>query len=222
MKYLSNCALLLTLLMFSAALTYGQDEKNGVEFYAGYSWLSLDTGIDEIPDLENVDGRFGSHGFNASLTGNVHRYVGIKGDFSYHSKSESFTDGVDSLRIKFSTTQFLGGLQFKDNRVDGSRFRPFAHVLGGIAHQKLSASGTITSPGRPSGTPTTFDESASANNFAMVIGGGIDVNVSRHLSVRVIQADYNPVFFRDRDIGDVTLPGRTQNNFRLGFGLVFH
>lgn len=223
MKYLSSCALLLTLISFSAVLAFGQDEKNRVEFYAGYSWLSTDTGLDEVDPT--LDSRFGSHGVDFQLTGNVHRYVGIKGDVSYNTKSRTFVDGTDSLNIKFSTTQFLGGLQFKDNRVEGSKWRPFAHFLAGVAHQSAHATGTFSGGGgetRPFGTPTTIDESASTNNFALKLGAGLDVNVSRHVSIRVIQADYNPIFFKDQNIGTATIPGRTQNNFSAGFGIVIH
>jgi hypothetical protein len=56
----------------------------------------------------------------------------------------------------------------------------------------------------------------------MLLGGGLDVKVHRHISIRVIQADYNPIFFRDQDVGDVVIPGQTQNNFRIGAGIVIH
>lgn len=226
MTTFSKIVLLFSIISLSVLGAAAQnEERNKVEFFGGYSWLNTDTGIDEIDPA--LDGKFGSHGFNVSLTGNVHRYVGLKGDFSHHSSSETFVDGSDSLRIKISTSQFLGGVQFKDNRVEGSRFRPFAHVLAGIAHQTFSAVGTTGGGGEPrvfgtGGGGTPFDESASANNFAMVIGGGIDVNVSRHVSIRVIQADFNPIFFKDQVIGEETIPGRTQNNFRLGVGIIFH
>ena len=220
MNTLSKCLLVLALTAFSSLATMAQDEKTTIEFFGGYSWLNTDTGIDEIDPL--LEGTFGSHGVEFSLTGNVHRYVGIKGDFSHHSKSRRFTDGTDFLDVNVRTTQFLGGLQFKDNLVDGSRWRPFAHVLAGVAHTSVGASGIITEAGRPLGLGTPIDEETSANNFAMALGGGLDIKVHRHVSIRAIQADYNPIFFRDQNIGEVTIPGQTQNNFRISFGVVVH
>jgi hypothetical protein len=74
--------------------------------------------------------------------------------------------------------------------VGGGFFRGFSAVL-------LPASNTYF-----------FDD---AKSFAMVFGGGIDIRASKHISVRAIQADYNPTFFGQ---------GR-QDNFRLSFGVVF-
>jgi hypothetical protein len=150
MNTLSKCLLVLALTALSGLSAFAQnDERNSIEFYGGYSWMNTDTGIDEIDP--RLDGTFGSHGVEFALTGNIHRYVGIKGDFSHHSKSRTFVDGPDFLDVKLRTTQFLGGLQFKDNLVDGSMWRPFAHVLAGVAHTSLGASGVITEPGRPFG-----------------------------------------------------------------------
>jgi hypothetical protein len=77
------------------------------------------------------------------------------------------------------------------------RVTPFAQVLfGGIL-----ASNRIGNLG-------------SENNFAMAAGGGIDLRVSRHFSIRPLQAEYFltkiPDGLNDR-----------QNNFRLSAGIVF-
>lgn len=207
MKFRTIILSIATLLTFSV-IAPAQDERNKVETYIGYSYLSTDTGLEDIDS--DFDNRLGSNGINASITGNPHRYIGIKGDFSFHQKSES--DGTD--RARFRTTQILGGIQFKDNKVEGGRFRPFAHILAGLANQGLSAQGVV-------GT-TTFDINESTNNFAMVWGGGIDMRVNDRVSIRVIQADYNPIFFRDQDYGTFSIQGRTQSNFRIGAGIVFH
>ena len=55
----------------------------------------------------------------------------------------------------------------------------------------------------------------TSNNFALAVGGGLDVNVHEHIALRLIQADY--VFDR------VRRPGLSDNsnNVRLSFGLVF-
>ena len=202
----------LCIAMLAAFSVSAQDDRNTVEFFGGYSYLNTDSGLDDIdPDL---DSRIGSHGFNASITGNLSRYVGIKGDFSLHNKSERETFGTDTAEIGFRTTQFLGGVQFKDNNKDANRFKPFAHVLAGIANQRLNA--TITSGG------TTDSDSISANNFAMAFGAGLDVRASKHVDIRVFQFDYNPIFFRDQDTAFGTVEGRTQNNFRISVGIVIH
>ncbi len=163
------------LLTFSAFSASAQDDRTKFEFFGGYSYLRADDGAGD---------HVNANGFNASLTGNFHRYVGAKFDFSTHSK--------DDTRLN----QFLGGLQFKDNKMNDRRVKPFAHVLAGLANTRFTGD--------------------SSNDFAMVIGAGIDVKVSKRVDIRLIQADYNPVFVRDSGYSN------TSNNFRLGVGIVIH
>jgi opacity protein-like surface antigen len=213
MRTLLKCMLLLTVISLAAITSLAQsDERNKVEWFGGYSYLSTDTGLNDFDS--NLDSRLGSHGFETSITGNFSRYVGIKGNLSHHSKSDDFDDGIDNVRAKFRTTQLLAGVQIKDNKVEGSRLRPFFHVLAGVAHQSISATGFVT--------PDPVDFEASTNNFAMMIGAGLDVRASRHVSVRLVQADFNPIFEGDQNFGGTTFDGRTQNNFKFSFGIVIH
>jgi hypothetical protein len=57
--------------------------------------------------------------------------------------------------------------------------------------------------------PTSYDTS-----FAMAIGGGLDVAVSRHVWIRALEADYYYSELRN-------VQGDRQNQFRLGAGIVF-
>lgn len=190
MKFRSFILTIAALLTFSV-IAAAQEEINRVEGYAGYSFLR--------GDAEDFSGdRVNAHGFNGSITGNFHRYVGAKFDFSTHSTSVDVPVGTTTVEVNARLNQFLGGVQFKDNQVGGGRLKPFAHVLAGVARYRESASGTTAS----------FSES----DFAMAVGGGLDVRVSKHVDIRVFQVDYNPVF----------ADGDRANNVRLGFGIVFH
>jgi outer membrane immunogenic protein len=75
---------------------------------------------------------------------------------------------------------------------------PFAQILFG---------GVRTTDGIARSTGTE-------NNFAITAGGGIDFKVSKHVSVRPVQADY---FLTKMPDG---LNNR-QNNFRFSAGVVF-
>ncbi len=219
--FLALAAMVFSLFTMSAM---GQDERNKAEFFAGYSYLNSDIGFDEDIDAEGVssdfDDRLGMHGFEAAITGNFHRYVGAKFDFSMHTKTKTFSEliksegGTYDYRLKLRTNQFLGGLQFKDNKKEGGRFRPFAHVLAGVANQKITFSDSIPVEGSISG------DSISKNSFAMVFGGGVDVHVGKRVDIRLFQIDFNPIFMKadsDLDIGS-----HTQKNFRISAGVVFH
>src|SRR5688572_25976478 len=136
------------LIVATASMAFAQstDDYNKVEFAVGYSHARVDTGVED-PDLDDEIGDFlrdrrGFHGFDASLTGNLTRYVGIKGNVTGHFKSDSFSDGVDTINTKERIWNFLGGLQVKDNS-KVTRFKPFAHALVGAAHQTTE----FSSPG---------------------------------------------------------------------------
>jgi hypothetical protein len=69
----------------------------------------------------------------------------------------------------------------------GGKVQPYAHVLAGSAFGN------------------------DFGQFAMAIGGGVDVKVNDKLAIRVIQADFAPIFYHDG----------TVNNARISAGVVF-
>lgn len=188
----------------AAPLSFAQStsDYNKVDVYVGYSNARVDTGeSNEDPELDDVfDERQGFHGINASVTGNTSRYVGIKGDYSFHRKT--FSQNVLGTNIEADSDlhNLVGGVQFKDNSTE-TKVKPFAHLMAGIAHAKFDADATIISPAY----------SDSDTGFSAVIGGGIDFRVSPRVDIRAIQFDYNPTRLADG----------TQHNFRIGFGVVF-
>lgn len=213
----------------SAPLTFAQstDDYHKIEVSGGYSHARVDTGFDdqEIPndidfgsDFDNFlrDSR-GFHGFDASVVGNVHKYVGLKFNVSGHFKSDTInvTDGGTSFDFdtKERLYNFLGGVQFKDNRKE-SRVKPYGHVLAGVAHQSASLTTPFTTGGN--------DFDTSSNNFAMKVGGGLDVRVHPRVDLRVIEVNYNPVFHDDETFLGETFRGTTQHNFTFGFGVAIH
>jgi hypothetical protein len=204
------------MILACASVSFAQDDDyNKVEFAIGYSHARVDTGVDD-PDFEDDFGDFladrrGFNGFDASLTGNVTRYFGIKGNFSGHFKSDSFTDGVDTINTKERIYNFLGGVQVKDNS-KATRFKPFGHFLVGGARQSIEFS-----------SPTfgqAFD--VTDTSLALKAGAGIDIKVHDRVDLRVIEFNYNPIFVGDRDIDGFTVSGETQHNFTIGFGITIH
>ena len=87
------------------------DDYNKYDIFVGYSHNRVDTGIgDNDPQLDDVfDEREGFHGFNASFTGNIIRYVGLKGDLSGHWKKKTFPIGTTaSVELDSSLWNFFG------------------------------------------------------------------------------------------------------------------
>lgn len=214
-KIVLSLCLLLAIASFALAQNATPDHKNG-ELYIGYSNGQIDNGLGDVEDDLglDLDDRETFHGFEVAGVYNVSRYFGLKGDVSgtYSNKGYSFIvpgptgSGSVAFETKSSLYNFLGGMQVKDNANSG-RFKPFAHALIGAAHTRVKLSGL----GCSVGVDCSEFEGGSETNFAAALGGGIDIRLNRRVQIRVIQVDYNPIWF----------DGGVQKNIRLGFGFVF-
>lgn len=206
---------------------FGQDDYKKWEFYGGYSALFFDTlaGDSGNAALNEVLGeKQNLRGLNLSLTRNFHKYVGVKFDWSLGVREDNFTRPNGSGTVDSSVSNYLGGIQIKDNSADGPRFKPFAHALFGMATQKVDIDSAQL------GTIFGFsDYSVTETSFAMAFGGGIDIKLNDRIDIRVVQADWNIINRGDQQIprttppgGNFVLPGTRQDNFRIGAGIVIH
>ena len=175
------------------------DDYNKYDIGVLYSHNRVDVGVED-PSQNFIDDRVGFHGVEAFVKGNISRYVGLKGSYSFHRKSFDIVGGTaaTTFDVDADLHQFLGGVEFKDNARE-TKVKPFAHVLAGVGHARADVSNAAVS----------FDESDTG--FAAAIGGGIDFRLSDRVDLRAVQVDYNPT--RDN--------GQTSHNFRIGIGLIF-
>ena len=161
-------------LIFFAYLPATAQDTPKVEIFGGYSWAG---------------GNF--HGWNASVTGNLSKSVGLVADFSGHYGSE--IEGP--ILVDEDAHSFLFGPRFSHR---GKRLTPFAYALFGITrfHESATISGQRLSD--------------ADTGFSPALGGGLDVAVSKHVAIRAFQLDYfRPNFF-----------GEAHNRGRLAFGIV--
>lgn len=129
------------------------------------------------------------HGWNGAIQGNVTPWLGVVADFSGHYGTR--TDPATGGDLNINTHQALFGPRISLP----AKIRPFAHALFGVAR----------------GNAKLFGSTGSESAFGMAVGGGIDAQVSDHVSWRVVQGDYLMTRFLDVN----------RNNFRLATGLVF-
>ncbi len=211
-------ALFLTAFTSLAAFAQTSEYKKS-EFYVGYSNGQVDTGIDSGDStIDFFRERETYNGVNVSGVYNVSRFVGIKGDFSATFNSKRFAGEVGgiggpatvSVKNDNSLYNFLGGVQIKDNSKEG-RFKPFVHALVGAAHARAKISDYTCSPTLNCGITSYPDTSFGETGLAGAFGGGLDIRVNDKVQIRAFQVDYNPI----------RIDGNTQNNIRLGVGLVF-
>jgi outer membrane protein OmpA-like peptidoglycan-associated protein/opacity protein-like surface antigen len=152
-------------------------------------------------------------GGDTNIAFNFNRYLGLVGDFAgYHAHTLTFNDpGVASVDVGADGKVFtyMAGPRLSFRR---PRFTLFGQALFGDANARQVTINSCT--GSPSciGLP-------SENSFAMALGGGLDVNLSRHIALRLIQAEYLMTRFTDPSSTAGTTGAR--NNVRLSSGIVF-
>ena len=108
------------------------------------------------------------------------------------------------IRFRSRVYNFLAGPELKAR--NHTRFTPFVYALGGLGHTHVR----FDTPG------PTFNLLLrnSTNDFAMALGGGLDLRATKRTSIRA-SIDYNPIF-----IGDTS--GGRRDLVRLSLGVLFH
>jgi opacity protein-like surface antigen len=144
--------------------------------------------------------KFNLNGWNASATANITDWFGVEGDFSGHYGAPGIF-GFQIPYVNINSHTFMAGpkLTYRSNKIE-----PFAHFLIGAARASTGA----------------FGYSVSDTALAAAVGGGIDINVSKSLAIRAIQADY--LMTRFQTVPQIFFSGLSdqQNNFRFSVGLV--
>ncbi len=129
------------------------------EVFGGYQFTRI--------SVEGASANF--NGWNASVTGNVNKWLGLTGDFSGSYKSVTGASG-HIYSYAFGPTISLSH--------EGT-VNPFVHALfGGV-----TAGGTVEGFG-----------SGNSNGLTIMAGGGVDAKLSPRLAFRVAQFDW--VYYR--------------------------
>lgn len=224
---------LAALILVVPATARAQDEYKKYEFFGGYSALRIDNlaGDTSSPAIDDVLGEKQTlRGFNLAAGFNFHKYVGAKFDYSLHLREDNFTRPLGSGTVDTTLQNILGGIQVKNNSVDGPTFKPFGHALFGVAVQKVD----VDSPNLPALFGIS-DFHTNETSFAMAFGGGLDIKLNSRFDLRVVQIDWNIINRGDQQTGIVlaptpfqtvgtpfVIPGTRQDNLRLGIGIVIH
>jgi outer membrane immunogenic protein len=109
---------------------------------------------------------------------------------------------IPGFNVGLSLMNGLGGVRMRVPT--HTLFQPYGQALFGGVHGFDSYF-----PAPVGKQPTSYDTS-----FAMAIGGGVDLAISKHIWIRAVQADYHYSELRN-------LQGDRQNQFRIGAGVLF-
>jgi opacity protein-like surface antigen len=132
------------------------------------------------------------NGWNTSISASANRFFAVEADVSGYYKNNLESTGVDVRDYAFAAGPRVNLREF------------FVHALFGVDHLVGSYSSV----------------SVSQNSFASLFGGGVQINVARHWAVRTT-LDYVLTHHNIFKIIDPSAPNYTQNNFRVGGGVVY-
>jgi hypothetical protein len=182
--------------MCAAQTTTPAPAYSKFEFSVGYDRLWNNVSIADLAP-SNLKTTFlsGLNGADIGATFNFKPTVGLKLDFSANTQSGNFTTSGKNY-------SFAVGPVIKKH---SGKFNPFGEMLVGVAHQSVSG----------------FSVSGGQNAFTAIAGGGIDVKLSQHISVRPVEADYVWTAYHTVKPTDFLIISSRQNNFRYVGGLVF-
>jgi opacity protein-like surface antigen len=178
--------------------SFGQATAPKAEIAFGYSFINVHP---EYPKITS----FNLNGGGAAFVYNVTRLIGIKAEFMDYTggggaqlRALGYNGNVSG---NFFTYEF--GPQIKKH---SGRIQPFGEALFGAAHSGVFA--TINN------AINGIQAAGNSNNaFAMELGGGLDIPVAPHISIRPAEVDYLLTEFSNNKAG------ATQNNFRYMLGV---
>jgi hypothetical protein len=156
--------------------------------------IDIFAGYSYVRDNPSTAGisNFNLNGGSANIAYNATRWLSGVADFG------GYTNGNFRNTSGGTLSTYLFGPRVNFRKF--SRVTPFGQALFGVAHVTAGTSFAI----------------GSANAFASAFGGGVDVSVSHHWTVRPVQVDYLLTRFNEGT-------GNTQNenNLRVSTGVVF-
>jgi hypothetical protein len=216
-------------LLFSAALLIASvaaaSDFSTAEAFLGYNWVRFN------PSVAGVSvPSFDLNGGNAQLVFHFHRDIGLVLDVGAVHSGTSFNiaNTVSSRQpgIDHTLTNFVLGPRYTAHWK--KHWMPFAQALFGGAHSSSSTSvqllqggivwppsGIVVPPGTPQPTDVTLQ--SDRTGFAMLVGGGLDIKVGKHIAFRPIGADY----YLTRLPNFVTGNDTNKNHFRYSAGINF-
>ena len=193
-------------------------EYDKVELSGNYSYA---TG-----NPANVLHHFALNGGGGAFDYNFNRFFGLKWDMQgYGASTSTFTNvspinplivggtpATTTIAASGNLFTYMGGPQF---RLPTHTFKPFGEFLIGGAHTNLYRN-LAHLAGGVAGATTTASSGVNNNAFAFAVGGGFDIRLSKHFSIRPFQMDYLFTDFKDHL---VPLGNNHQNNWRYLAGI---
>jgi hypothetical protein len=207
-----------------ALMAAAQEVPRGEVFF-GYSYVRVATG--------SQVNAFNNNGGLGEAQVNLNEYLSLVAELGGFVAGNVSIKGPELSSLDQTYFTYQCGPRITWHKL--GRIAPFGHFLIGGAHESRSFAvpnvlippGAVVPPGVTAEVnPQTTRFRTSQNAYAMTIGGGFDVNISRRFAVRPFQLDYLPSHFSPFNIPGLSTIGvnnntNWQNNLRYSAGIAF-
>jgi Outer membrane protein beta-barrel domain len=213
-------AILAGILLLFGSAAYAQDSQK-VEVFGEYSYLRFNP---TLTYLKNRSFNGGGGGVQYNFT----HYLGIKGEFIGYG-STNFTIPAGTYNIpKLSPNPIVLGAPITTQgnmftylfgpvvRVPISKVTPFGELLFGGSNSNAYGNQIKAICNNVTCTTVATNATGTQHPFTMALGGGLDIKVSTHFSIRPVEIDY----VLTRYTNPLTNTNN-QNSFRYLAGAVF-
>jgi hypothetical protein len=200
----SSC-LAVGLIVFIGAIAAVAQSLPEVEVSGGYSYMNFHP---KLPSLtsENLNGGGGA------MVYNVNSWFGFKVELMDYEFASGWSTTLHELGYVGSASANLFTYQFGPQiKWRSHKLQPFVESLYGGAHSKGFGS-VLKARGDGSNILTG---NGTSNAFAMDVGGGVDLPLSKTVQIRLAEVDYQVTRFGYKNYS------ANQNNFKYFGGINF-
>jgi hypothetical protein len=184
-------------LLFGGAAFAQSDTK--MEVSGNYSYMRFN------PQNSNIISSFSLNGGGGAFSYFFTDMIGIKAEFEgYGSTTRTLVATGTNVQANLFTYNVGPVLKYRQGK-----FQPFGEVLFGGAHSNAYVN-LCNASGGCIGSP-------SNNAFDFIIGGGLDIPVTKSISIRPAEVDFVLTRFGNNFTGG----NNNQSNFRYQAGVVF-
>ena len=184
-------------LLFGSAAFAQSDTK--MEISANYSYMRFN------PQNSNIISSFSLNGGGGAFSYFFTDVIGIKAEFEgYGSTTRTLVATGTNVQANLFTYNVGPVIKYRQGK-----FQPFGEVLFGGAHSNAYVN-LCNASGGCLGSP-------SNNAFDFLIGGGLDIPVTKSISIRPAEFDFVLTRFGNNFTGG----NNNQSNFRYQAGIVF-
>jgi outer membrane protein OmpA-like peptidoglycan-associated protein/opacity protein-like surface antigen len=185
--------------LLAAPATAQEQPVPKVELFGGWSYIYPNSTLNGLlpgamlPVSSSLEGN--PRGLGASLTYDFNRWFGLTLDASSHwgSGEKTLAEKIDDA--SFSNVSLGPKITFRSRR-----FSPFLEAL--VGNHRFA--------------PEDFHR---INKFGFMLGGGVDINLTRHIALRLFRADFVYSTYR---FGPMPVPTTDLRGARLQSGLNFN